>query len=300
MDGTDGQVGGGQSATIAPSTSSRAARRAGRTAARTPATAPITVITASVSTGRAKVVRPWPSSALTIAQPKPVPMARPRVGAEQGDDHRLVAHRRPQLPTGHADRPQQAELTGALEDRQRQGVGDAEQGDEHRQAEQGVDQVEDHVDLRVCAVDVLVPVLHLGLRVGVGHRRDRRAGLLEARRRRRPSSRPGVEVVGDVGVVGVEADEVVAERCRPRSKMAPTVSCCTPVSANRTGTCIAHRQPLSSATSSSTAMRAGPRSSTEPSVTPRSTMLLQWPAGRRASIVVPVAVDLGRRDPVAR
>ena len=60
------------------------------------------------------------------------------------DSYRTVARSwRP----GHADRPQQAELPGALEDRERQGVGDAEQGDEHGQGEQGVDEVEDHVDV---------------------------------------------------------------------------------------------------------------------------------------------------------
>ena len=40
-----------------------------------------------------------------------------------------------------------SELPGALEDRERKGVRDADQCDDDRQAEQGVDQVEINVDL---------------------------------------------------------------------------------------------------------------------------------------------------------
>ena len=57
--------------------------------------------------------------------------------AEDGDDHRLPPHRRPQLGAGLADRPEQAELTGALVDRQRQRVGDAHQGDQRRPGRAG-------------------------------------------------------------------------------------------------------------------------------------------------------------------
>ena len=63
---------------------------------------------------------------------------------------------RPQLRAGHADGPQQPELAGPLEDRQRQGVGDAEQGDEDGQGEQGVDQAEHLVD-RAVAWSALKP-----------------------------------------------------------------------------------------------------------------------------------------------
>ena len=64
------------------------------------------------------------------------------------DSQRTVAR---SWRAGHAHRPQQPELPGALEDREGQGVGDAEQGDDHGQGEQGVDEVEQHVDLRALA-----------------------------------------------------------------------------------------------------------------------------------------------------
>ena len=52
-----------------------------------------------------------------------------------------------------------------------------------------------------------------------------------------------VEPVGDVGVEGGEADEVVAEGVGLLEE-APTVSCCSPVSAKRTATVSPTAQPL--------------------------------------------------------
>ena len=68
-------------------------------------------------------------SAWDIARPMPIPRAAPLSGADQGDHGGLPADHRPDLAAGHADRAQQAQLAGALEDRQRQRVDDAEQGD---------------------------------------------------------------------------------------------------------------------------------------------------------------------------
>ena len=62
--------------------------------------------------------------------------------AEQGDQHRLPPDRPAQLAAVHADGPQQPELTGPLVHRQRQGVGDADEGDDHGQGQQAVDQVQ--------------------------------------------------------------------------------------------------------------------------------------------------------------
>jgi hypothetical protein len=49
----------------------------------------------------------------------------------------------------HPDRPEQPELAGPLEDRQRQGVGDAEQGDDDGEHQQRVEHPEHRVDLAV-------------------------------------------------------------------------------------------------------------------------------------------------------
>ena len=51
---------------------------------------------------------------------------------DQRGDHTLVADHPPRLPAGHADRPQHADLAGALEDSEHQRVDDAEEAHEHR------------------------------------------------------------------------------------------------------------------------------------------------------------------------
>ena len=72
---------------------------------------------------------------------------QPQEGAEQGDDHRLLGHAAAQLAPGLAHGPQQADLPGALVDRQQQGVDHADQGDEQRQRQQQRDDGEQLVDL---------------------------------------------------------------------------------------------------------------------------------------------------------
>ena len=68
-------------------------------------------------------------------------------GAEDGQDHRLRADHGADLAPLHAHRAQQPDLVGALEDREHERVHDPDQGDDHGQAEQRVDQAEQLVDL---------------------------------------------------------------------------------------------------------------------------------------------------------
>ena len=195
---------------MASSTSSLAARRAGRTAATTPAMAAMATTTASWVTGMVKVLRPWSSRALHHHPAERRPDGQTEGRAQQGDDHRLPAHGRPHLGPGHADGPQEAELPGPLEDREGQGVGDAQQGDDHGQGEQGVDEVEQHVDLRSHRRLEGVPVLHLGQRVlrrRLGHRRG---GGLRVDAVGEADEHHAVELVGDVGLEEGVADHVGA------------------------------------------------------------------------------------------
>ena len=67
-------------------------------------------------------------------------------GTDQRDHHGLPADHGPDLAAGHADRTEQAQLPGALEDRERQGVDDAEQGDHDRQQEHHGDEQQQVVD----------------------------------------------------------------------------------------------------------------------------------------------------------
>ena len=176
---------------------------------------------------------PCPCDALISAQPKPSPIAVPERRAEQCDQHRLPAHRRPHLRPAHADRPQQPELTGALEDRERQRVRDAEQCDHQRHGQQHVDQVQDLVDLvgdRTLELvlrpqrRVRVVLQHPVDRVpGLAHRHTRRVGhqhdVVDVRRRRwrrTPGSRSAYEPSGSLRAVH-------------RHHRA---ACCSPVSAN--------------------------------------------------------------------
>ena len=85
-------------------------------------------------------------------------------GADDGDDHRLPAHHAPDLPTRDADDPQEPELAGALEHRERQCVDDAEDGDDRRQGEQRHQHGEELVD----GGKLLVAELRTGQHVDVG------------------------------------------------------------------------------------------------------------------------------------
>ena len=69
-----------------------------------------------------------------------MPSTTPEHGAEGGDHDRLQGDHPAQLAPADPDRPQQADLAGALDDRQRQGVDDAEHGDQQREPEQRVDE----------------------------------------------------------------------------------------------------------------------------------------------------------------
>ena len=66
---------------------------------------------------------------------------------------------------------------------ERQGVGDAEQRDEHREGEQGVDQGEHHVDAAGRGLRVLVAGLHLGIAVPRGDLLHRGLALRPCSRR---------------------------------------------------------------------------------------------------------------------
>ena len=62
--------------------------------------------------------------------------ADPERRADQGGDDALVPDHPADLPACHADRPEHPELARPLEDREDERVDDAEQADDHRQAEQ--------------------------------------------------------------------------------------------------------------------------------------------------------------------
>ena len=83
-----------------------------------------------------------------MPQAPPMASTAPRTAPEHGDQQRLPPDRPAELAAVHADGPQQPELPGPLVHRQRQRVGDADQGDDHGQGQQAVDQVEHLVDLR--------------------------------------------------------------------------------------------------------------------------------------------------------
>ena len=137
----------GYSVAIARSTSSRAARRAGSTAASTP-TPPRGQEDDQLCPRHAITSRPWSRTAYIIATPKQTPSTTPEHGPQHRHHHRLQGDHQPQLTAAQADGAQQADLAGALDDRQRERVHDAEHGDHQRQAEQGVDHQHQLVDRR--------------------------------------------------------------------------------------------------------------------------------------------------------
>ena len=95
--------------------------------------------------------------------------------ADQGGQDGLPQRAPGHLAAGRADGAHQAELAAALVHRQQQRDHDAEDGDEDRHAEQGVDEVEERVDLVGLAVDVLVTGLELRRRELVDDPLDLRA-----------------------------------------------------------------------------------------------------------------------------
>jgi hypothetical protein len=82
------------------------------------------------------------------------------------DSQRTIARH---LGRGHAHGPQQPELTRPLEHRQRQGVDDAEEGDQHRQQQHHGDEGEQLVDRPARPLLETGLVQHLSVRV-VGQR----------------------------------------------------------------------------------------------------------------------------------
>ena len=87
---------------------------------------------------------------------------------EHGQDHRLGADHRPDLPAFHPDGPQQPDLVGSLEHREHERVHNADQRDEDGQGEQRVDQAQQLVHLVRLRLLELGPALHLD--VGVRRR----------------------------------------------------------------------------------------------------------------------------------
>ena len=84
---------------------------------------------------------------------------------ERGDDRSLPPHGAPQLTSGHAHGPQQADLSGPFKDRQSQAVGDAHEGDHERQAQQRSDHRKDRIEQALVGLSELGPVLpgHTGI-----------------------------------------------------------------------------------------------------------------------------------------
>ena len=115
--------------------------------------------------GRSNDVSPSSRSARTTTQPSTSAERDAHHRADQCGQHRLPQRAPGHLATRRPDGAHQPELAPALVHRQQQRDDDAEDGDEDRHAEQGVDEVEERVDLIALAVDVLVTGLELRRRV---------------------------------------------------------------------------------------------------------------------------------------
>jgi hypothetical protein len=63
--------------------------------------------------------------------PIPVPTMIPMMAPKNRQDHRFGPDHRADLTAFHADRPQQADLAGALEHREHEGIHDPDERDEH-------------------------------------------------------------------------------------------------------------------------------------------------------------------------
>ena len=144
---------------MAPSTLIRAARIAGSTAAITPTTAARHQVDAHLRPRQRQL-----GDALVAQRPD---HGRAEAGAdddaeqraEDRDHHRLDGDHPHGLRPAEADRPQQAQLAGALQHRQRQRVDDAQHRDEDRQRQQDLDHHAAAVSSwPVCCVEELAPV----------------------------------------------------------------------------------------------------------------------------------------------
>ena len=94
-----------------------------------------------------KVSKPNVSQGLHHRPTEEHPDGDAHEGAEEGDDHRLPADHPAGLESGHPHGAKQPDLPGPLDDRQRQRVGDAEDGDDDGQEQQADYQAEQLVDL---------------------------------------------------------------------------------------------------------------------------------------------------------
>ena len=193
--GLHGNAAARYSYATASSTSMSAARRAGPIEASAPASAARTNIAASGIT-RVDQHEAEPGQRLGHQRREADPECDPQHRADQRRDHRLERDHLAHLAAQRADRPQHPELPGALEDRERQRVGDPEQRHEHRQREQRVDHDRQLLDpgrlfgaelllvadrrVREAIAQQLLQVRLDALRLGVARR---------ARCRRRPAGR---------------------------------------------------------------------------------------------------------------
>ena len=97
--------------------------------------------------GTTRMTSPISPKVITApAHPYRSPSAGPEDRPDAGDEHPLDREHQPQLPAGEPDRPQGRGLPATLEDRERQRVGHADQGDHHGDAEQPDDDREERVD----------------------------------------------------------------------------------------------------------------------------------------------------------
>jgi hypothetical protein len=133
----------------------------------------------------------------------------PDDGAEDRQDDCFGPDHRPDLAPLHADRPEQADLAGALEHREHERVHDPDQRDEHGQGEQGVDQPEDLVDAGRLGLVELSPGLDLQVRIGgqgAGDGLVRGAAAVGAQQQR------GQTRVAEVGQEEAGAGQVAADQ----------------------------------------------------------------------------------------
>ena len=142
-----------------------------------------------------------------LGQAEPDPDAEPGAGhrPDEGDHHRLPADHRSDLAARHADRAEQTQLSGALEDRQRQGVDDAEERDDDREQQHHRDEGQQAVDEPARVRLELVLVQDLRVRVVGQGRRDRVLDLVPVGARRQLHQRRGDELRPGEGVLLVDA-----------------------------------------------------------------------------------------------
>ena len=116
-----------------------AARRAGKIAATIPTTIAAIANTITCVVGNAKTMK---STRDDQEAAEHEPEDDPDHGADQCRDHALVPDHAADLPPGHSDRAQHADLARPLEHGQHERVDDAEEADDDRERKQDVENVE--------------------------------------------------------------------------------------------------------------------------------------------------------------